>query len=135
MSVIDKVFDRTTGGLENALDLHWKRNSAIASNVANVETPGYRAVDLDFTSELKRAFGQSATQVKKTDARHMDIGSDGTSRYVPDLSGATRADGNNVDLDIQMGKLTIAADKFAGAANLLRKKMRMISAAIRFGQR
>lgn len=135
MGMIDKVLDQTTAGLTTALDVHWQRNKAISSNVANVETPGYRAVDLDFTSELKRAFGQNYSALAKTNPQHMDIGSDGVSRLVPDLSGATKADGNNVDIDIQMGKLTIAGDRFSGAANLLRKKLRAISAAIKFGQR
>ena len=114
MSLIDKLFDRTVPGLEKALDLNWRRNEAITSNIANAETPQYRATDVQFAGELERAFqGQANTSIRKTNTKHMDVQSGESARLVADLSGATKGDGNNVDIDIQMGKLVYNSGKYS----------------------
>lgn len=131
MGLLDGIFDKTTPGLEKALDLAWRRGQALASNVANAETPKYRAVDLEFKSELERAFNVTNTDITKTNPLHMDTGEQGPARLVADLSGATKADGNNVDIDVQMTKLQRNQSDFAEAANILRKQFRVLSQAIR----
>jgi flagellar basal-body rod protein FlgB len=134
--MLSKIFDKTYPGLEKALDLHWKRNEAISSNIANAETPMYRAVDVDFAKELERAFGdKSSSNLMKTSSRHMELSSNSGSRFVPDLSGQTKADGNNVDLDIQMGKLAYNSGKYSIAANLVRKKLQILRDTIREAMR
>lgn len=120
---IDKIFDNTVPGLTKAMDLTWRRHEAITSNIANAETPQYRAVDVNFEHELQAAFGQDSAVLKKTDARHIDeIGSQ-PAHVTADLSGATKADGNNVDIDIQMGKLAMNSGQYSIATNLMRKKL------------
>ena len=130
--LIDKIFDKTIPGLSKALDLGWKRNEAIASNIANAETPQYRAIDMDFAGELNKAFQDQTSNIMKTNAQHMDIGSvDGTSHYIKDLSGATKPDGHNVDIDLQMGRLAYNSGKYTMAASIMRKKLQLIKVAIR----
>lgn len=130
---MDAFFDRTVPGLQKTLDLTWRRNQAITSNVANAETPQYRAVDLNFAGELERAFrqGQSTSPVVRTDSQHMDLSKNQSAHVVADLSGVTRADGNNVDIDVQMGKLVYNSERYSTAANLVRKKLQMMRTAIR----
>jgi len=137
MSIIGFIFDKNTAALEQALNLYHKRNSAITSNLANVETPKYTAVDLDFKAELNRAFQpQAATShLQKTSDKHLDLASQGQARLIQDLTGATKADGNNVDLDIQMGKLSYNAGKYSTAASVVRKKMQMLRFAIQQAMR
>jgi flagellar basal-body rod protein FlgB len=130
------MFDRTIPALEKSLDLSWRRNEAITSNVANAETPGYRAVDMNFAGELERAFQAGApSQLKKTDSKHMDVMSNGKAFVTEDLSGATRPDGNNVDIDVQMGKMVYNQGKYSMGASLIRKKLHMMRTAIRFAAR
>ena len=131
MSGIDRIFDKTYTGLAKALDLAHKRNEAIVSNITNAETPQYRAVDLDFAGELKRAFGSANEELKKTNSKHLDLASSSSAHLVPDMSGATKPDGNNVDLDIQMGQLSYNSGRYTGSANMLRKKLAILKAAIR----
>ncbi len=131
MGLIDSLFSSTTPGLQKALDLAWQRGQAISSNVANAETPKYRAVDLDFKSELDKAFNVATNDVSKTNALHMDTGNGGSAKLVADLSGATKADGNNVDIDVQMLKLQRNQSDFTEAANVLRKQFRILTQAIR----
>lgn len=133
---IEKLFDKTVPGLTKALDLTYKRNEAISSNIANAETPQYRAVDVDFAGELDRAFDSQVGNVAKTNDAHMDISSaDGQAKYVSDLSMPTKADGNNVDLDIQMGRLAYNSGKYSLASGLLRQKLAYIKNVIREGGR
>lgn len=130
---IDGFFDRTFGGITKALDLTWRRNEAIVSNIANAETPQYRAVDLNFSSELERAFETSSESVPLSVTRpgHMDLSSSSGAHLMSDLSGATRADGNNVDIDIQMGRMAYNSGKYSTASNALRKQLSLLKNALR----
>lgn len=130
---IDKFLDRTFPGLSKALDLTWRRNEAISSNIANAETPGYRAVDINFAGELDKAFGQSSAAVplQTTDSKHMNVSDSESAHLVADYSGVTKADGNNVDIDIQMGRLTYNSGKYSLAANAIRKQLSLLKMAIR----
>lgn len=133
MRIFDTLFDRTVGGLSRTMDLTWRRNQALSANIANAETPQYRAVDISFGDELERAFKDEAVTVGATsDSRHMDLqGSADSSRMVGDLSGATKPDGNNVDIDLQMGRLAQNSGDYANAARLIRRQIGLLRTAIR----
>jgi len=136
MSFIDNIFDRSIPALTQGLDLFWKRNQAITSNISNAETPAYRAVDVNFAGQLEKAFeGQSSREMIKTNSKHMDIASNQGAHLVEDFSGATKADGNNVDIDIQMGKLIMNSGQYSQGTNLVRKKLHMLRTAIREAMR
>ena len=137
MSVIDRFFNSQIGGLTKAMDLSQRRNEIIASNIANADTPGYRAGDLDFSGELEKAFGAAnGSSLAKTNQGHMDLSSEsGSAHIVEDYSGATKADGNNVDIDIQMGQLAQNAGRYTSAATLILKQLVILKLAIREGAR
>ena len=135
MSSIDKLFDNTVPALQKAMDLTWRRNEALVSNIANIETPMYRATDLDFGGELDRAFKMNNMQLKMTHSKHVDVGGPKGAHLVADLSGATRGDGTNVDIDIQMGKMVVNRGKYSASAALVRKKLHMLRMAIRMANR
>lgn len=131
----DGLFGSNSAGLHKALDLTWKRNQAIASNIANAETPGYRAVDLDFAGELKKAFNKpQGSSLVTTNPLHMDTSGSGTAHFMPDYSGATKPDGNNVDIDIQMGQLAFNKSRYTLAATMMRRTMGFLSNVIRQAQ-
>jgi flagellar basal-body rod protein FlgB len=130
---IDKFLDKTFPGVTKAMDLTWRRNEAISSNIANAETPGYRAVDINFTNELNRAFetGEASSELRTTNAKHMDVSSSSEAHLMPDFSGVTKADGNNVDIDIQMGRLAYNSGKYSTASSIIRKQLTLLKNAIR----
>jgi flagellar basal-body rod protein FlgB len=86
-----ELFDTTQLGLERALSGAAQRQSAIAANLANVNTPGYRRQDVDFHSALRDAFAQESR--------------DGVTAAQPvtqvDRTSTVRADGNSVDIDTE----------------------------------
>ena len=89
------IGDATTAGLQAALHALDVRRTAHEANIANVETPGYKARSVDFESELRRA---------------MDSG--GPLAVSPNVSvsnEAGRANGNNVNVSREMVALTETA--------------------------
>lgn len=132
----DKIFDKSISGLHKHLDITQKRNEALVSNVTNAETPGYRAVDVNFAGELERAFQAQTHSLQTTDSKHLDLKSQsGRSFLTADHTGVTKPDGNNVDIDIQMAKLSSNSGEYATSAAMIRKKLQIIREAIRFAQR
>ena len=73
-------FDKVFGIHQYTLGVRTKRAEVIAGNLANTETPGYKARDLDFSLALSQAANRSLIkkdssdeQMVKTNARHMDL--------------------------------------------------------------
>ena len=131
-NIMDRIFDRTIDGLSRSLDLSWKRNEVISANIANAETPTFRASDVNFGSALEQAFKAQNKEILTTNPQHLDLSSkSGLERIEADLSGVTKPDGNNVDLDLQMGRLAYNAGRFSTAANLIRKQLAVYRNAIR----
>jgi len=133
MRLLDTLFDRSVTGLSRTMDLTWKRNQAISANIANAETPQYRAIDVSFGNELQKAFESQSGSLAQTNAAHIDTHSTrgDTSKLVQDLSGPTKPDGNNVDLDLQMGRLAQNSGDYANAARLIRRQIGLLRTAIR----
>lgn len=126
-----KLFDSSFAALEKALDVRFKRHAVLAGNAANSETPGYRAREVDFAGELKAAFEQQEQTVARTNPAHMDIGGANRSFITYDPSGAVGSDGNNVDLELMMGKLSENGRAYNEAVNFLSIKFRLLRLAAR----
>jgi flagellar basal-body rod protein FlgB len=120
--------------MERFLDVSVQRQSLLSSNLANVDTPGYRTVDVDFQNELKSATSRSASVIL-TSSNHMAAG-DSPNRPAPvEVEDLTfRNDLNNVNVDREMGQLSINALKFSMVAQLLAGKFRTLKAAILEGR-
>ncbi len=95
--------------LEKALDASWLRNEAISKNLSNIDTPGYKAINVRFEKELAHAL-EDLRKYRKTREKHLPIGKARVSSIEPELyrdnSTSMRLDGNNVDIDVEMSKLT-----------------------------
>ena len=124
-----KLFDTTLAAMEKKMDLAFNRHALITSNIANSETPNYKARELDFAGELEKALGRKEETLVKTNPQHLDLASNQGSHIVLDNTGAVGADGNNVDLDIAIGKLSENARSYSGTTNLLLMKFRILRMA------
>jgi len=95
--------------LQQGLSAAWTRNAVIRNNIANVETPGFKASDVEFETLMARAIEGSSFKGTKTHPRHIDIGgSDLTSvraNIVERQGLSMRMDGNNVDIEDENVKL------------------------------
>jgi flagellar basal-body rod protein FlgB len=113
--------------LRQQMTLAAARQAVAASNLANVNTPGYRAREADFAQALD---GKLGDDLQLTDARHLPgVGPAGpASREAEGL--AARADGNNVQIDRELLSMTQAAGEFARAQTALAAKFRLVRYAI-----
>ncbi len=107
--------------LERYLDLTAFRHSLITSNMANVDTPLYRTVDIDFRSELRRALLQSTA-----------VSPEPRVREVRGL--IERPDGNNVSMDREGLLMAKTQLQFQAGVQLLRAQFRRLNMAIREGR-
>ena len=130
--ILDKLLTKTTLGLEKYMNLTFNRNQAITSNIVNAETPGYRAVDFYFSNELDGVLGENYHGgINKTNPQHLDVSDPSPAHMIHDYSGATKPDGNNVDIDIEMGRLAYNSSQYMMAATYLREQLGMLKRAIR----
>ncbi|MEE8395655.1 MAG: flagellar basal body rod protein FlgB [bacterium] len=105
------LFDVQFTMLQKSLDFRARRNDLIASNVANVETPGFKAMDMVFERALGDALrAQEPGPLRVTNSRHFD-GRPGIPvdrvkpRVIQSESAEASLDGNSVDLGKEMAKL------------------------------
>lgn len=103
--------------LKKYLDVLSARQKLVASNIANVDTPGYQTKDVDFEAEF---------------ANQLNAGGPTGGREVSGLK--TRNDGNNVSLDRETRLLSENSIRFSAASNLLKGQFRVLKTAIHEGQ-
>ncbi|MCB9134650.1 MAG: flagellar basal body rod protein FlgB [Anaerolineales bacterium] len=111
-----------------ALDGLSLRQQIIGHNLANVDTPGYKAEQVNFESTLRRALDEEAPQdltLTKTDPAHLPFRDDSTdfTRITLRKGGSTRADGNNVDIDVELVQMTETNMRYQALTQLASKKL------------
>ncbi len=116
MSVKASQFDL----LAKLLDVANVRHRTIAQNVANVNTPGYHRLEISFEDSLARELGRPGG---KTVAKL-------SPKVIEARGAAERADGNNVDIDAEMGHLTKNALLHNAYAQILANKIATMRSAI-----
>jgi len=92
---------RTSATLQRALDGVWQRQKAIANNIANYETPGYKAMKVAFEDSLHREISKSNRAGTQNQYRSIHQIRNAAIQVEADESTAERLDGNNVNLEIE----------------------------------
>jgi flagellar basal-body rod protein FlgB len=140
---MDKPFFEDSGmiRMERFMDLAVRRQKLIASNLSNVDTPGYKTVDIDFDQELQLQMDGASGQgisMAVTDARHLSTGTGAHGAPAPqarEVEGLTlRNDLNNVNIDREMAELSTNAMKFAAVSQMIAGKFRTLKSAITEGR-
>lgn len=131
-----RIFDATLSTLERSLDVRLARQSVLAGNVANADTPGYVARDLDFTAAMAAARGAIDTPSVASPAREGDLPLGGArAANAPeafvhaDPAAAPGLDGNAVDLDRTLGAVAENALQYGAAAKAAAKKLAILKYA------
>jgi flagellar basal-body rod protein FlgB len=116
------LFDTTQIGLERSLSGASLRQEAIASNIANVNTPGYRRQDVDFASALSAAWDQGKSGV-----------ADVKPAMQTDASAIVRADGSSVDIDVEAGAQAKNGLQYEAVSQVLKTRISILRSAIGIG--
>ncbi|MFZ0317585.1 MAG: flagellar basal body rod protein FlgB [Candidatus Sulfotelmatobacter sp.] len=127
------IDDPMVEALSRYLDVNVARHKLITSNVANIDTPGYRTRDLDFRAEMARVSGETEL------GEGAGTGYAGLSyaAYAPvarPVRGLIeRPDGNNVSVERESLLLAETQMKFGLGVQLLKDEFKTISQAINSG--
>ena len=132
-SEIDRLF-----GLHQAsLSARGNRSQVIASNIANADTPGYQARDLDFKASLSAALGAPGVRpatLMRTSARHLPGPSAGA-----ELGGAALVyrsvsqasiDNNTVDVNVERAQFADNATRMEASLVFINAKIKSLLAAV-----
>lgn len=120
---------------EATLRLRAQRQQVIASNIANADTPNYKAVDIDFASALRAAQAKAggSLALARSDPAHAAAGGGGLAG--PAVIDETRplqpsADGNTVDMDVERARFADNAVRYEVAFRTLNGKLRALQNAL-----
>ncbi len=101
--MLDRI-DKELAFVRTALNLRAQRQEVLAANIANADTPHYKARDIDFAAALRSAMGAAGgpLDLARTSPRHLD-GAGGAVQAALKYRGAVQPslDGNTVDPDIE----------------------------------
>ena len=123
-----------------ALALRAERQKVLASNIANADTPGFKARDFDFQAALKAAVEPQAGQpalVVSTNPKHLPIahrGADGSltvSTLAYRQPDQPSVDGNTVDMDRERANFADNAVRYEAAVRFINSHVRTMVSAIR----
>ena len=132
------IFNQTISILERSLDLRSIHHRVLASNVANMDTPNYKAFELVIEEEMnKNPRNSRDIPIVKTHTHHFPIRHSSRNAITLKVADAPklslRADGNTVDVDRTMGKLAENTILYKTAAQLISKKLKGLKNAIKGG--
>jgi flagellar basal-body rod protein FlgB len=113
--------------IEKALSIRTSYHKVISGNIANVATPGYKEKDMDFRKEIGRAIHSGAN------SSVINSGVEVTEK--PENEGLSSIDGNSVNVEDQMAKLTENQVMFHSLVQVAAKRFSMMKFIISEGRK
>ena len=107
--------------LDKAADASWIRNDAIANNIANVDTPGYKRQDVNFEEQLRKAMKNSRYTSIDERVANVDLERLNPITYRDHSTLSYRLDGNNVDIDTENVELASNQIRYQGLTDSITK--------------
>ena len=125
-------FDKALGNLPAHLSVYGQRTNLLASNIANANTPGFKARDIDFRAALAKAGGEQMT-LKTTHAGHMGGASSLTSEaeLLYRIPTQSSLDGNTVNSQVEQAEFTENAVRYQSTLTFLNGKFKGLKLAIK----
>jgi flagellar basal-body rod protein FlgB len=135
---VSGLFDKTTDALNSSADLRLLRNSVVSANIANAETPGYKAQKVDFEEALSAAIDREGNIKANVDhPDHFAVGGGSISRLQADVYDNpdvnTTNDKNTVDLEKEMSSLAENTILYKAAIQMINKKLASLRYAVTEG--
>jgi flagellar basal-body rod protein FlgB len=134
--MIDSGFDPTIGALNTTLNLRLTNQNIISSNIANADTPGYKAKTMEFEGALRDALGVG-NQLAPAETNSKHIVHRSTDAVQPEIyddpNGIESLDGNTVDRATEMARMAENQILYDASAEILKRKLGMLKYAISEG--
>ncbi len=123
-------FDKALGIHERALGLRSQRAEILANNLANADTPGFKARDMDFQAMLAGQM-ESAAPLRTTNERHLTTATPATGELLYRNPIQPAIDGNTVDTQQEMAEFSKNALSFQASFQFLNSKFKGLTSAIK----
>lgn len=126
------TFDKALGIHEPALHARVKRAEVQANNLANADTPGFKAQDIDFQAMLQQAQSTQDMKMAKSHSGHMDLGGSGADggELLYRTPHQPSVDGNTVDAQQEQSRFMRNAMEYQASFQFLSSKFSGLSKAI-----
>lgn len=125
--------DNALGIHAQALKIRAQRQDVLANNIANADTPNFKARDVDFAAAMQQAQSrQAAGHLALNNPGHMQSqlpGIDNSLKYRTPLMPSM--DGNTVDTQVETAKYTENAIRYEASLNFINSKVKGLLTAIR----
>jgi flagellar basal-body rod protein FlgB len=135
------LFDQTLTTAARALNIRARRHELIISNLANADTPGYKAFDLEMEKAVAAQAGKGPTApLANTHPAHIPVGTAGDDHLRPylvrnDDPNNLRGDGNTVNMEREMARLAENQLMYKASAQIVSKKFQSLKSVIQGGKR
>ena len=133
---MDSGFDASIGALNTSMNLRLINQNVVTSNIANADTPGYKAKTMEFEGALRDALGVGG-RLAPTDTNSKHIVHRSTdsvdAEIYDDPNGVESLDGNTVDRASEMSKMAENQILFDASAEMLKRKLGMLKYAVSEG--
>jgi len=136
----DALFDKTLKVLGAALNYRTLNQNVISSNIANADTPEYKAKRVEFEGALQRAIDLDEKRKMNAESpEHFSTGMGGISKISPEVyddpNGEVNEDGNTVNRDEEMSRLTENQIMYDATVNLINKKLAIMKYMLNEGSK
>ncbi len=128
---------RELGFMQNAISLRQQRQEVLATNIANADTPNYKARDFDFAQSLRQAAGvgaqgQAPLALSRTSARHLpgQGGAGGRPELLYRQPLQPSLDGNTVDMDVERVQFADNTSRYQADLTIISQRLKSINAAL-----
>jgi flagellar basal-body rod protein FlgB len=122
--------DSALGVSPQALALRAQRTQILSANIANANTPGYKARDIDFSAAM-RAATDERSGLRRTDARHLPAGGAADAELMYRIPSHPTLDGNTVEGHREHAEFMDNAIRYQASLNFLDSRIRSLRTAIR----
>jgi flagellar basal-body rod protein FlgB len=126
------MFENIFGIHEQALMVQGQRMGVLAANLANADTPGYKARDIDFAAVLSGAQGDSSMPLAVTDGAHITLGGAGASMGGLKFRNPYQAslDGNTVEMPVEQAAFSETNVRYQASLTFINARIAELTLAI-----
>jgi flagellar basal-body rod protein FlgB len=130
-----KLFSSTINTLERALNYSSQKQKVTSENIANVDTPNYKAKNVSFKNTLSNVLSESIS-TNRTDSRHFEfhVNNESSSFVVQKDNASYNQNGNSVDVDKEMADLATNQIYYNALVERLNGKFNSLQIVIKGGK-
>ena len=123
--------DNVLGGHSTALQMRSDRAEILAGNVANSDTPGFKARDIDFKAEFQKRLSGTDSGLTLTNSKHFGMNDRIDSQLLYRIPENFKSNGNTVEAEAEQAAFTKNAVQYQASVQFLSSKMRGIRLALK----